>query len=212
MFQRNYRKKLKRRLEDLERKAGSTSASPETSHAELVLGATQTQRASSTSSEMTRQPSRTSVASSTISQDQQLSPEIEPLDDPFASATMQERSFQYLSPPTYSYSSYSPGGSDYFSQDSFSFRSIRPVPQIYSETHMPRGYENSLASTLPIMAPQDMLKPDPYSLDDDEYLNPFGINYAALESMDVSSYQTPVGYMSRVNMSPFYSRQYPHSR
>ncbi|MCJ1407010.1 hypothetical protein MMC19_001080 [Ptychographa xylographoides] len=34
--QRNYRKKLKRRLEDLERRAGSSSASPEQSPAELV--------------------------------------------------------------------------------------------------------------------------------------------------------------------------------
>ncbi|MCJ1261991.1 hypothetical protein MMC22_001860 [Lobaria immixta] len=34
--QRNYRKKIKRRLEDLERRAGSSSASPEQSHAELV--------------------------------------------------------------------------------------------------------------------------------------------------------------------------------
>lgn len=162
---------------------------------------------------MTRQASRTSIASSTISQDQQLSPEIEPLDDPFANTTTHERSFQYLSPPTYSYSSYSPGGSDYFSHDSFSFRSIRPVPHIYSEPHISHGYEGSLASTLPLMDSEDMLKPDPYSLDDDEYLNPFGINYATLESMDVSSYQTPLGgYMSRVNISPFYSRQYPHSR
>jgi hypothetical protein len=34
--QRNYRKKIKRRLEDLERRAGSSSASPEQSHAELA--------------------------------------------------------------------------------------------------------------------------------------------------------------------------------
>ncbi|MCJ1287787.1 hypothetical protein MMC26_007139 [Xylographa opegraphella] len=34
--QRNYRKKLKRRLEDLERRAGSSSASPEQEHAELA--------------------------------------------------------------------------------------------------------------------------------------------------------------------------------
>jgi hypothetical protein len=34
--QRNYRKKIKRRLEDLERRAGSSSASPEQSHAVLV--------------------------------------------------------------------------------------------------------------------------------------------------------------------------------
>jgi len=34
--QRNYRKKLKRRLEDLERRAGSSSASPEQQHAELA--------------------------------------------------------------------------------------------------------------------------------------------------------------------------------
>lgn len=158
---------------------------------------------------MTRQPSRTSVASSSVSQDQPLSPEMEPLDDPFANITMQERSFSYLSPPTYAYSSYSPG-SDYFSNDSFSFHSIRPVPQIYSEPHMPREYESSLASTLPIMATDDILKPDPYSLDN-EYLNPFGINYATLEGMNASSY-TPSGYMSRVNTSPFLSRQYPHSR
>ena len=34
--QRNYRKKIKRRLEDLERRAASSSASPEQSHAELA--------------------------------------------------------------------------------------------------------------------------------------------------------------------------------
>src|SRR5271154_5620694 len=34
--QRNYRKKLKRRLEDLERRAASSSASPEQSHQELA--------------------------------------------------------------------------------------------------------------------------------------------------------------------------------
>ncbi|KFY35805.1 hypothetical protein V495_07980, partial [Pseudogymnoascus sp. VKM F-4514 (FW-929)] len=53
--QRNYRKKLKRRLEDLERRAGSSSASPPQSHTEL--------KPSKPSTNMHKSPSSSSSSS-----------------------------------------------------------------------------------------------------------------------------------------------------
>lgn len=207
--QRNYRKKLKRRLEDLERKAASTSTSPEPLHAELARFNPQQQSSSSPNSNMTRQDSQASRASSTTSQDHQLSPELFPLDDPFASMTMQEQQMHYLSPPTYSYPSYLPS-SDYFSQD-FSFGSAHQVPQIYTEPPFQADFTHSLPPTLPSMHQPDTMKQDPYLMDDD-FLNPFGVNYATLAGMEVASQHIPTGFSSRVNNPNLFSRQYPHSR
>lgn len=208
-MQRNYRKKLKRRLEDLERKAASTSVSPEPSHAELALPSSQTDMSSPSSKSLVRQTSRASRASSTTSQDQQLSPELFPLEDPFANNFMQDQHYQYLSLPM----PYSNGASttDYFTQD-FSFCGAQqPVPQIYTEPHFQSDFTHSLPPTLPAMNQLDSLKHDPYSVDDD-FLNPFGISYATLVGMDMPSQQMQPGFVSRVNNPNSFSRQYPHSR
>lgn len=208
--QRNYRKKLKQRLEDLERKSTVTSVSPEPSYAELAIPKTRQQTSSCRNSKNTaRQNSGASRASSTTSQDYQLSPELFPLDDPFASMTMQEQHYHDLSPPTYSHSSYAPS-SDYFSQD-FSFGRVNRVPQIYTEPPFQTGFTDSLTHTLPSMPHSDPTKQDPYSMNDD-FLNPFGINYTTLAGMGVGSEQVSAEYFSRVNYLNLFSRQYPHSR
>lgn len=197
-------------MEDLERKAASTTVSPEPSHAELAIPKTQQHISSSpNSNSMVRQNSGASRASSTTSQDHQLSPELFPLDDPFANMTMQEQNSYYLSPPTYSNPSYLPS-SDYFSQD-FSFGGAYQIPQIYTEPPFQTDFTHSLTPTLPSMPQSDATKQDPYSMNDD-FLNPFGISYATLTGMDVASEQIPAGFSSRVNNPNLFSRQYPHSR
>ena len=181
------------------------------SHAELaVSNAHQQQRSSSPiSNSMARQNSRASRASSTTSQDQQMSPELFPLDDPFANMTMQEQQMHYLSPPTYAYPSYVPS-SDYFSQD-YSFSGAHEIPQIYTEPPFQNDFTNSLPPTLPSMHQQGTMKQDPYCIDDD-FLNPFGISYATLAGMEGISQQIPAGFSSRVNNPNLFTRQYPHSR
>ncbi|KAK5948525.1 hypothetical protein OHC33_010421 [Knufia fluminis] len=196
--QRNYRKKLKRRLEDLERKAASTSVSPEPSYAELAVSNTQQQSSSSPSSNsIARQNSRTSRASSTTSQDQQMSPDLFPLEDPFANMTMQEQQMHYLSPPSYSFPTYLPS-SDYFSQD-FSYGGGHQIPQIYTEPPFQNDFTHSLPPTLPSMHESGAVKQDSYSIDDD-FLNPFGISYATLAGMDVASQQIPAEFSSRSHL------------
>jgi len=146
---------------------------------------------------MGRQNSQASRASSTVSQEQQLSPELFPLEDPFANMTMQEEHLQYLSPPSYSYSSYLPS-QDYFSTD-FSFSGSQSIPQIFAEPHFQADFTHSLPPTLPSMTQADATKQDPFSIDDD-FLNPFGISYATLAGTDFSQ-QMPVGYQSRSSLS-----------
>lgn len=172
------------------------------------MPSTQNDSMSGLNSTNVRQMSRASRASSTTSQDQQMSPELFALEDPFANITMQDPQYQYLSLPF----PYSNGAStsDYFNQD-FSFCGSQPVPQIYTEPHFQTDFPHSLPPTLPAMNQLDPLKHDPYSIDDD-FLNPFGISYATLVGMDVSPQHMQPGFVSRVNNLNSFSRQYPHSR
>lgn len=204
--QRNYRKKLKRRLEDLEKKAASTSPSPELSHAELAVPTVSSKGSSvSHESSLHQQSSRLSRSSSSCSTDQP-SPDMFPLEDPFANVTMQEQQMAYqLSPPTYAYASFPPS-SDYFVQDPLSSH-FPQTPQIYSEPQFHGDYMHSLPPTLPCMSFPDGVKQDAYFTDDD-FLNPFGISYANLAGMEVPSHQIPAGYSARVNTTDFFPCHY----
>lgn len=208
--QRNYRKKLKRRLEDLERKAASTSSSPEPAYVELAKPASGAKNGSVSSSDaMVRQSSQGSRASSATLYDQQLSPDMYPLEDPFADITIEEHHYDFLSPPDYE-ASRDPVGSDYFTND-FSFPEAQQIPQIYTEPYVQHDLSQSLTPTLPSMSQYEMSKQDPYSIDD-EFLNPFGISYATLVGMGQPSQQARSSLTARVNTSHLSSRRYPHSR
>lgn len=155
---------------------------------------------------MARQSSR---ASSTYSHEQQPSPELFPLEDPFTNSTLQDAQLSFESTPTYIYSNCAPS-SDYFAQD-FGFAEGQQIPQIYADSYFQPEYMHSLQPTLPSMGPSDGMKQDPYYTEDD-LLNPFGISYAALAGMEVPLSQISSGYSSRVNTTNSLSRQYPHSR
>lgn len=153
-----------------------------------------------------------SRTSSIGSHDQQLSPDIFPLDDPFANIPAHEQQYQhFMTPDPYSFTEY-PSSSDYFAQD-FSFCDTQAVPQLYAEPHTHRDYSQTLPATLPAMGQSaDLLKPEMFSMNDD-FLNPFGISYAHLVSADMTPQHIPADFSSsRVNTTNFSFRQYPHSR
>lgn len=208
--QRNYRKKLKRRLEDLEKKAASTS--PEPSHAELDMSPSQkaTHRAPASTSALSQTTSM-SRTSSTGSQDQQLSPEMFQFEDPFADISIHEQQYQhYLTPEPYSYADFQTGA-DYFAQD-ISFCATQAVPQLYAEPHFPHDNTHTLPPTLPTMSHRDLLKAETFPMDDD-FLNPFGISYAHLVSTEMAPQRVPSDFSStRVKITNLFSRPYPHSR
>ena len=162
----------------------------------------------SSSSAMARQSSGASRASSTFSQDQQMSPEIFPLDDPFGNMTMSDQCIQFMSPPTHGYSAQGQT-TDYFTNE-FGYQNLHTIPQIYTEQQIQQDFSQSLPPTLPPMYETNMYKQEPYVVDDD-YLNPFGISYATLASMDFKQ-QMPAGYQHRVNHPLSSLRQFPHSR
>lgn len=160
-------------------------------------------------SSLGRQSSRASRASSTCSTDQ-ASPDVFPMEDPFAGMTMQEQQMSYpISSPTYVYASFPPS-CDYFAQESISSQFQQP-PQIYSEPQFHGDYMHSLPPTLPCMSFPDGVKQDAYFTDDD-FLNPFGISYASLAGMEVPANQIPSGYSARVNTTNFFSRQHSYDR
>jgi hypothetical protein len=177
--QRNYRKKLKRRLEDLERRAGSSSASPEAQHSELASIASSKD---SKSHPMTRESSKHSLSGEAP----QLSPEILPLDEhsvPFDTS----RSFS-LSSST-AYSNYPPTTS-YLQHEYQHSPSYHTAQQNYFyEYQYPTDYSHSLPPTLPTMLPSNYATKQEPVFGEDDLMNSFSMNYASLAGLDVPSSQ-----------------------
>ncbi|KAK5054437.1 hypothetical protein LTR84_001327 [Exophiala bonariae] len=185
--QRNYRKKLKRRLEDLERRAGSSSASPEQSHSEL---ATPPPRESTQikSQAMGRQTSRSSV-----SQDvQRGSPELLPLDDHSSLFdTPATRHLSMNSTPAFSFSSYPPTTAylQYEQQQPVTYDS-HPYYSTYS--YPAELTASTLPPTLPTMLPSTYGKQE-HLFADEDLMSPFSMNYASLAGLELPSNQTYSG-------------------
>ncbi|RMX81747.1 hypothetical protein D0869_01662 [Hortaea werneckii] len=175
--QRNYRKKLKKRLEDLEKRAGSSSASPEQRHEELARPEAVSERESSISS------SRTRPTSNHVTRDR--TPEV--LGQHYMLPTEDRSMFsqQYTrqmstSPPPFSYASIS-------SAESVAFGSYSPPNycgmqntsldmQLYAQ-YLPPAQQ----SYLPGMPPTG-IKSEYYGDDD---MSPFGMSYASMAGVDV---------------------------
>ncbi|QKX61682.1 uncharacterized protein TRUGW13939_08836 [Talaromyces rugulosus] len=194
--QRNYRKKLKRRLEDLERRAASSSASPEQSHAEpeQPKPASKSQSASSsTSSARSKQSSKANNHWSAPENEMGMQPGA-------AYGGMQEdrgmfgqQSTRQLStsPPPFfypSYPSYSDpyGQSNYSSQPAHPHHSYHTIPQAqYGDlASLPAHHMDQMPHTLPSgTSASKRLGGYP----DDEVLNPLCINYASMAGIDMST-------------------------
>lgn len=195
--QRNYRKKLKRRLEDLERRAGSSSASPEQQHSELASTTSSKDSSSRQSQPMTRESSKHSISHEV----QHMSPELLPLDEHSESLFESSRHLP-VSPPTYS--TYPPTTSylQHEYQHSPSYHSSQQ--NYFYEYQFPTDYSQSLPPTLPTMLPSThAIKQEPV-FGEDDMMNPFSINYATLAGLDVptsQAYTSPSSH-SQVGLFP----------
>ncbi|KAL4801313.1 hypothetical protein BDV18DRAFT_86724 [Aspergillus unguis] len=182
--QRNYRKKLKRRLEDLEKRAASASESPErTLEPEQVPVRAQKPRAKharAAKSTSDVHHSSSSASASSI--------------DGYSTGTPEDRSsmFSYQStrqlstspPPLLSYPSYS-------SLDPYSGHSYAH-PNAYHYNDLPYPTRNEYPSPVPSLLPLSMhgaaqKKYSSYGgAGDDDIISPFNMSYASMAGIDLS--------------------------
>jgi hypothetical protein len=174
--QRNYRKKLKKRLEDLERRAASNSASPEQEPAKLQRPSPQRQEVVP-STEATRESSEYSAHSSESHQTGFMQ-----LPDERMYAQQYTRQIS-TSPTPYSYTTVQP---DSFTYPAFS--SHHPYSSMSSScSDMPLySYSTPFSSSYsaPLQSVEYPIKQELYAEND---LTAFGISYSSLPSMDITA-------------------------
>lgn len=180
--QRNYRKKLKKRLEDLERRAASNSASPEQKPVELARPSPQKRNNQLPTPE-------SSVDSSDYSSFGSQTPE------PTQFLSYDERSMfsqQYTrqlstSPPPFAYSTYPSEPltySSYSQQMPYSTLSSTCADMpLFPSPYLP-PLSSSIPNTLPSM--DYPVKQEPYM---DSEINPFSLNYS-MAGIDISTAQS----------------------
>jgi hypothetical protein len=189
--QRNYRKKLKKRLEDLERRAASNSASPEQQPAKLPRQAVQIKeeaRSSEDSCESSEYPQLHSSESR---------PEFMPLQDDRLFAQQYTRQLS-TSPPPFSYTA---------QQDNFTYpaySSQDPYGTLSSSCSDMSLYSYALPFSSPysstLQSIEYPIKPELYP---DGDLNAFGISYTQLPSIDITSGSSYADSLPQVNHSRF---------
>ncbi|KAL3473767.1 hypothetical protein BJX99DRAFT_233005 [Aspergillus californicus] len=184
--QRNYRKKLKRRLEDLEKRAASTSESPERSikpePTKTIRSRVKHTRASKSAPEA-HSPASTDRASTY---------------DSYSSSAQEDRGsmFSYQStrqlstspPPILSYNSYSsldPYNSSYGAPPAY-----HSIAAPYSDVSYHGEYSNTLPSLLPVAMHGAGAATKKYSsYGDEDIISPFNMSYASMAGIDLSPSQ-----------------------
>ena len=171
-------KKLKRRLEDLERRAASTSASPERSHEEP-------EPPKATHSTKSRTRHRSSKSTSDVphqTSTDRLSP--------FDGYHMQEdrgtmfshqctRQLSASPPPVLSYPSYS-------QLDTYGQTSIySSVPGTYGDISFPGEYGGPVPSILPVAGPPGGPVKKVHNYTDEEIISPFSMSYATMAGIEL---------------------------
>ncbi|KAM5350493.1 hypothetical protein ACJ41O_006998 [Fusarium nematophilum] len=157
--QRNYRKKLKRRLEDLERRAGSSDDAESDKQPQKTT--TKSKRSSSSSSKS--QKSQPATPAKPVVSQGQFTPPMEPTDDLFFTGTYDDRA-RSNSPPQFTYSTY-PAPDEILLAP---YGSAQSYPAITTAD----AYPNYLtASTVPMTLPSmthfsDAIKRESYASDD----------------------------------------------
>ncbi|KAL2043283.1 hypothetical protein N7G274_003589 [Stereocaulon virgatum] len=178
--QRNYRKKIKRRLEDLERRAGSSSASPEQSHAELapIIEAKQSHQRNENGVKRQRSKQDSAARGRRRSPEPSYPPIKQERSDPSYG-----RDFSVSPPPSYSYPYSLPEPVTHAPYPQHAPFNTLPAPYpSYS------GHSQYLPTTLPSMAQYD-LGPSKNGYLDDEMLGQYETNYAPFGSMDLPMHQ-----------------------
>ncbi|KAF4978301.1 hypothetical protein FZEAL_5274 [Fusarium zealandicum] len=193
--QRNYRKKLKRRLEDLERRAGSSDDADSDKQPQKT---TKSKRASLSKSQ---KPQPATPSKPVISQGQ-FTPPMEPTDDLFFHGTYDDRA-RSNSPPQFAYSTY-PAPDEILLTP---YGSAQPYPTMTTAD----AYPNYLtASTVPMTLPSmthfsDAVKRESYSSDDGLSYN---MAYGYMPPMDFSA---PSHYDQSNPHTPPLSHSWDHS-
>lgn len=182
-------KKIKRRLEDLERRAGSSSASPEQSHAELV---TAVQPRRKTEDGVKRQKSKNEKTL----QQQRTSPKRPSSTYP---ATKEDRSSLYnrqysremsASPPPYSNYSY-PLPEPVMHTPYPQHAAIHTLPPRFPDFQGQTLYLPPLPVTLPSMSSYDLASVKNECLfDDEDMLSQSYMSYSPLANMDIPTTQS----------------------
>jgi len=169
--QRNYRKKLKRRLEDLERRAGSSSASPPQMHAEIK----QSERKAlpvqnyKQASNQTRQKLSPRVMSHN-----QYTPPMDNDDGIFSGFDRDGSN----TPPLFAYHSYPAPEESIYPPYPQAYRPAVTTSESYAE------YLTPAPMSLPSMMHfTDAIKREPMAGDD--AMNPFSMSYAAMAGIDI---------------------------
>ncbi|KAL4963210.1 bZIP transcription factor [Aspergillus stella-maris] len=193
--QRNYRKKLKRRLEDLEKRAASASESPERSLEQPeptrlpVKSRAKQHRSSKSSSDMhSRSPAstdhdsyqstdeRSSTSMFSYQSTRQLSTSPPPI--------LSYPSYSSIDPYTHSYSSHHPPQYHSISYNDLSYG--------HNQTHNNTNGtgSNDYPSLLPVMHHQSTAatakKYPSYGASDDDIISPFNMSYASMAGIDLS--------------------------
>ncbi|KAL2833254.1 hypothetical protein BDW59DRAFT_138371 [Aspergillus cavernicola] len=182
--QRNYRKKLKRRLEDLEKRAASASESPERS---LEKPSHPVKTAIRSRAKHTRASKSTSDVHSPASTDR-ASPY-----DSYSGPEERGSMFQYQStrqlstspPPVLSYPSYS--SLDPYGHPSYGHPpAYHSVTAPYSDLSYHSEYNSPLPSLLPIAMHGAGAVAKKYSYGDEDIISPFNMSYASMAGIDLS--------------------------
>jgi hypothetical protein len=181
-------KKLKRRLEDLERRAGSSASPPEV-HAQLkhTSKKQQTNNYKAPATQNNTNVPRAKLSPRVLSQNQYTPPMHNDDDSLFANAFDRDGSH---TPPLFAYHhSYPPPEENIYP----AYPSTQPYRPTNSAIPTTQGYPEYLAPT-PMTLPSMMhfneaLKRDSFTGNDDS-LNPFSMSYAAMAGIDIQSSHT----------------------
>ncbi|KAK0947251.1 hypothetical protein LTR29_001206 [Friedmanniomyces endolithicus] len=193
--QRNYRKKLKKRLEDLERRAGSNSASPEQRHEELV-------RSESVTSDQTTHSTDSPQLSSSHQATRARTPEV--LNQHYVLPSTDHSMFSQTytrqlstSPPPFSYTGLPSTGASYGYNHATTYCSL-PTTSV----DMPLYHQYLPPTDQPYRRPTPSIKHEPaFYFDDDQ--SPFAASYAAISGVDVSTTDSSYPYTPPLSEESF---------
>jgi hypothetical protein len=190
--QRNYRKKLKKRLEDLERRAASSSASPEQKPAELQPPHRSPRQEfpspSSSESSYTTPPAEDRMFSHQYTRQLSTSPP-----PPFSVASYST----YPAPDAVAYTMPYTTNSPYHSIPT------TLTPEMPSYHYLPPPLSSTYPTTLPSLVPS--MKSEYYA---EEEFSPFGVGYAAIGGIEMPpphAYADSTAHVRLPTRQPYYA-------
>lgn len=203
--QRNYRKKLKRRLEDLERRAGSTSASPEQSPSELATSSSSQTSRSQPQPQSSKASTRTDARSS-----RHKSPESSPNFEESLFGRQTPRQLSASPPPPFSYSSYMPEKSAFYwaEPEQMTYGGL-PTSYADNAAFQEQYYSGLLTPQSNTMSQASQKEENPFG--DDSFMNPFSMTYASMTGIDVPASQGYMDFEPHVNATDFFDSHIFHS-